>query len=308
MSTSDKPRIETKGLTKKFRGHAAVNDLSISVDQGTVLAFLGPNGAGKTTTIKMLVNSLTPTSGEAQIFGVPGPRLGRGEFERIGYVSENQKMHNWMTLKHLLDYCRPLYPTWDEGFAQDLVRRFQLPSNRPVGSLSRGMKMKASLVSSLAYRPEVLILDEPFTGLDAVVRQDLIDGILELTESGDWTIFLSSHDMDEVQALADRVAIIDQGRLKLHETTEELEGRFRRMRFTADEPITEVPTLPEGCFRVSKSGRNLEWIDGGYYHGREAEITELLGSPKSLEVEGLSLKEIYVAIMRGSSEGVRAAA
>src|SRR5512145_3260748 len=161
--------IDTSALTRRFGRLDAVNGLDLQVPAGSVFALIGPNGAGKTTTIKLLMNLVRPSRGRATVLGVDSRRLGVREFQRIGYVSENQKLPDWMTTGELLDYCRPLYPTWDETFRQKLQRDLDLTSAVPLRKLSRGMRMKAALLASLAYRPELVVLDEPFTGLDPLV-------------------------------------------------------------------------------------------------------------------------------------------
>jgi len=195
--------IQTENLTKKFRKTKAVDHLSLKVPEGSIYAFLGPNGAGKTTTIKLLMNIIFPTSGNAEVLGVPSRLIGPEQFQQIGYVSENQKIPGWMTVPQLVNYCKPMYPTWDDDFCKRLLAQFDLPNDVKLKSMSRGMKVKAMLLSSLAYRPKLLVLDEPFSGLDPLVRDEFIRGILELTETEGWTVFVSSHDIEEVDRLAD---------------------------------------------------------------------------------------------------------
>ena len=163
------------------------------------------------------MNILEPSAGTATVLGVDSRRLGPAQFQQIGYVSENQELPGWMTIRELLDYCAPFYPTWDAAFAEDLRRRLDLPLNRKIKAFSRGMRMKAALLSSLAYRPKLLVLDEPFAGLDALVRDEFIQGILELAEEAKWSVFISSHDIDEVERLADWIGVINEGRLYLSE-------------------------------------------------------------------------------------------
>ena len=141
--------IETHQLTRRFGKTLAVRNLSLQVPEGSVFAFLGPNGAGKTTVIKMLMNMIRPTSGTARMLGTDSLRLGPAQLARIGYVSENQEMLEWMTVQQLIDYCRPMYPTWDQDLCRQLIRQFELPLNRKLKTFSRGMKVKASLLSSL---------------------------------------------------------------------------------------------------------------------------------------------------------------
>src|SRR4051812_35392150 len=145
--------IETHTLSRRFGKMDAVHELNLTVPAGSIFALLGPNGAGKTTTIKVLMNLLPPTTGSASVLGVDSRKLGEREFAQIGYVSENQQMPLWMTVRQLLDYCRPFYPTWDRDLERTLLQRFELPEGRKLSQLSRGMLMKASLLSSLAYRP-----------------------------------------------------------------------------------------------------------------------------------------------------------
>ena len=147
--------IETENLTRRFGRTEAVNGLTFAVPEGSIYAFLGPNGAGKTTLIKTVMNLMPPTSGRASVLGVDSRRVGPPVLARIGYVSENQVLPEWMSVADLMAYCRPFYPTWDMAFEQQLVRQFELPLRQRVRALSRGMRMKASLLSSLAYRPGV---------------------------------------------------------------------------------------------------------------------------------------------------------
>src|SRR4051812_12855846 len=164
--------IETKNLTRRFGRAEAVHGVNLVVPAGSVFALLGSNGAGKTTTIKMLVNLLRPSAGEARVLGVDSRKLGERELAQLGYVSENQQLPLWMTVRQFFDYCRPFYPTWDRALEKTLLARFDLPLGRKLAQLSRGMLMKAALLSSLAYRPKLLVLDEPFSGLDPLVRDE----------------------------------------------------------------------------------------------------------------------------------------
>src|SRR5580704_966320 len=213
--------IETNDLSRRYGRADALHGLNLSVPAGSIFAFIGPNGAGKTTTIKVLMNLLEPTGGMARVLGVDSRRLGPREREKIGYVSENQKLPDWMTVRQLLDYCRPFYPTWDRDLEVKLLRQFELPPDRKVRHLSRGMMMKAALLTSLPYRPKLLVLDEPFSGLDPLVRDEFVRGMLEVSLQSEWTIFISSHDINEVEQLADRVGLIDGGRMLFAEPIED---------------------------------------------------------------------------------------
>src|SRR5262249_3655413 len=152
---------------------------NLKVPKGAIYGLVGPNGAGKTTAMKMMMNLIQPDSGRAEILSCDSRRLGPPELARIGYVSENQELPGWMTVGYFMDYLKPFYPDWDDARAAELLRNFDLPGDRKLRHLSRGMWMKASLASSLAYRPQLLVLDEPFSGLDPLVREELIEGLLE---------------------------------------------------------------------------------------------------------------------------------
>lgn len=299
--------IETHGLTRRFGRMEAVHDLHLTVPEGSVTALLGPNGAGKTTTLKLIMNLLVPTAGEARVLGVDTRRLGEREWAQIGYVAENQDMPLWMTVRQLLDYCRPFYPTWDAELAARLLEQFALPPDRKLKQLSRGMLMKAGLLSSLAYRPKLLVLDEPFSGLDPLVRDDFIRGVLEVSSLGEWTVLVSSHDIDEVERLADHVAMIDGGRLRLSEPTESLQRRFRRV---------EISRAP-GSAVAGAGPAALEWEHAGSltrfvatdYAGEETERSWRERFPgATLAIQPMTLREIFLVLARAGQRGAKGAA
>ncbi|MGJ8726203.1 MAG: ABC transporter ATP-binding protein [Roseibacillus sp.] len=291
--------IELENLTKTFRQVPAVNDLTLSIPQGAVTAFLGPNGAGKTTTIKCLLNLQIPDSGYAKILGCDSRKLGPNQLQRIGYVSENQELPGWMNVTQLLDYLRPMYPDWDRDFEKKLLGEFNIPMKTKLRSLSRGQRMKAALLSSLAYRPQVVILDEPFSGLDPLVRDEFLHGLLELTEVEGWSVLISSHDIDEVQRLCDRVTILNRGHLELNESTDELIERFRRITIHLPETEELPADLPATWSDIQVSGRTVRFID---HRHQEAVLPSLIKEhfPAALsnEIQTLSLREIFVVFAK----------
>lgn len=275
----------------------------MEIPRRSVYAFLGPNGAGKSTTLSILVNLLRPTAGRARVLGRDSTRLGAEAFTRIGYVAEQQEMPDWMTGSELLDFLRPFYPGWDESFCRKLHGTLDVPLGRQVGQMSRGEQMKLRLLSSMAFRPELLILDEPFSGLDPTVREDLSSGLLELVGEGDWTVILASHDVDEVERLADYAGFIDQGRLRFSEQVEVLQRRFRRVRavFAA---APEEAGRPESWSALEAGGRELRFVDQAYEAAACRTALERLGPLESVEDRPLSLKEIFiVAARRGRAAG-----
>ncbi len=287
--------IRTLNLSKAFRGTEAVRALTVEVPEGSIFALIGPNGAGKTTTIKLLMNILRASAGTAGVLGVDSRRLSPREFERIGYVSENQEMPEWMTVGYFLAYLKPFYPKWDDALAADLVRQFELPLDRKLRHLSRGMRMKAALASSLAYRPELVVLDEPFTGLDALVRDEFTRSLLERAEGT--TILISSQDLAEIESFASHVGYLEEGRLRFAEEIGTLGGRFRQVEITFDGPVVLPASVPEGWMRIETSAAMLRFIDSRFDAERTpAEIGRVFPGARGMEFHAMTLREIFVAL------------
>ena len=289
--------IQTHDLTRRYGATEAVHALNLAVPAGSVCALLGPNGAGKTTTLKLLMNLLRPTAGRAEVLGVDTAKLGEREFAQIGYVSENQQLPLWMTVQQFLDYCRPFYATWDRALEKQLLAQFQLPVDRRLQQLSRGMLMKAALLASLAYRPRLLVLDEPFSGLDPLVREEFVHGLLEVSTQGDWTVLVSSHDIDDVERLVDRIAFIDAGRLRLNEPTEALQGRFRRVEVTGGSDGTDARAAA-GELEWARSGQLTRFVATAYA-GEASERDWRTRFPgATFNIQPMSLREVFVTLAR----------
>jgi ABC-2 type transport system ATP-binding protein len=248
------------------------------------------------------MNLMPPSAGVARVLGIDSRRLGERELAQIGYVSENQQLPLWMTVRQLLDFCRPFYPTWDRGLEATLLSQFALPPHRKLSQLSRGMLMKAALLSSLAYRPKLLVLDEPFSGLDALVRDEFIRGVLEVSALGEWTVLVSSHDIGEVERLADHVAILDAGRLRLSERTEALQRRFRRVEIAgASAPDREW--RPPGSLGWETAGALTRFVETHYAgDATEQEWRERFGTA-SITAQPMSLRDIFMVIARSGAAG-----
>ena len=298
--------ICTHQLSRRFRRTDAVNGLNLTVPAGSIYALIGLNGAGKTTSIKVLMNIIRASGGTAEVLGVDSRRLGPGEFARIGYCSENQEMPEWMTVDYFLRYLRPFYPQWDIALEQELVRQFDLPRERKLRHLSRGMRMKAALASSLAYRPELIVLDEPFTGLDPLVRDELIGGLLERAEGT--TILISSHDLADIETFASHVGYIENGRLRFSEEMGVLAGRFRQVEVSFDGPVELPARLPDSWTQPKTAGPVLRFIDAGFDEERTAaEVRRVFPSARGVEFQPMPLREIFVALaLAGRSEKVAA--
>jgi ABC-2 type transport system ATP-binding protein len=288
--------IETIALTKRFKRVKAVQELNLQINEGEVYALMGPNGAGKTTLIKLLMNLMTPTGGEARVLGLNSESLQGKKFEKIGYVSENQRMPDWMTIESFLNYWRLFYPQWDRALEQSLAKRFDLPRKRKLKNLSRGVRMKAALTSVLAYRPRLIVLDEPLSGLDPLVRDELMDALLELRS--ETTILFSSHDLAEIEHFASHVGYMEGGRLAFSESMEGVRQRFCRLEATAGGPIGTPTNVPAAWLDFNAIESRAQWIETDYRPEESAKrASEVLGSVE-IQATSLTLREIFLTSAR----------
>jgi ABC-2 type transport system ATP-binding protein len=293
--------IRTEHLTKRFRRVDAVAGLDLDVPEGAVYALVGPNGAGKTTAIKILMNIFRATSGRAEVLGMDSTRVAGRAFQSIGYVSENQQLPGWMRVDAFLAYLRPFYPSWDRDLENDLVRRFELPRDRRLKNLSRGMRMKAALASALAYHPRLIVLDEPLGGLDPLVRDELIEGLLE--RASEATIFISSHDLAEIESFASHVGYMEQGRLRFSEEMARLTSRFREVELTFDAPPQLPSKPPDTWMHVNTSAAVVRFIESSFDEARtSSEINLVFGSARAVTFTPMSLRSIFLAMAKAGRE------
>jgi ABC-2 type transport system ATP-binding protein len=289
--------IRTFDLTKIFRRTRVLDGVSLEVPEGSIYGLVGPNGAGKTTTIKLLMNILAPTNGSSEVLATDSRRLGPRDFAQIGYVSENQELPEWMTVGYFLRYLKPFYPTWDDALERELLRQFQLPLDQKLKHLSRGMRMKASLASSLAYRPRLIVLDEPFTGLDPLVRDELIESLLARAEGT--TIFISSHDLGEMESFASHIGYLEEGKLKISEELEQLSARFREIVLTFDAPPEYPREMPPDWMHLEIAGNVVRFVETHYDEGGVAELVRrVFPSYRDMAVNGMPLRSIFVALAK----------
>lgn len=289
--------LRTIDLSKRFRKTVVLDHLNMSVPEHSVYGLVGPNGAGKTTTIKILMNARQPTEGRTEVFGRDSRRLSPEDFSQIGYVSENQQMPDWMTVEYLMNYLRPFYPGWDTARAKDLLRQFELPPDRKIRNLSHGMRMKTALASSLAYRPRLIVLDEPFTGLDALVRDELIEGVLECADGA--TILISSHDLSEVESFASHIGYLDRGRLRFSEEMTSLVDRFREIEITLANPLESAISWPATWLNTEQSAAVVRFVDTQFDQERTiAEVHRLFGSIHQMSVNPMPLRAIFVTLAK----------
>jgi ABC-2 type transport system ATP-binding protein len=215
--------IETRALTKRYGAQRGIEEIDLVVLPGEVFGFLGPNGAGKTTTIRVLLDELRPTSGSASVLGLDSHVDATALHGRIGYLPGDLALYERLTGAAHLDWLARLRGDPHPVDRERLVERFEVELDRPIHDLSKGNRQKIGLVQAFMHRPELVILDEPTTGLDPLMQDEFQQLLRELTDDG-CTIFLSSHSLDEVQHVADRVGIIREGRLVTVQTVEDLEA------------------------------------------------------------------------------------
>jgi ABC-2 type transport system ATP-binding protein len=291
--------ISTAHLTKKFASAEAFHDLTFEVPEASIFGYLGPNGAGKTTTIKTLMNIFVASSGSATVLGLDSRRLSPERLQKIGYVSENQELPGWMTVDYYLEYCRGFYPTWDPALCDSLLKQFDLPRKQKLKQLSRGMRMKAALISSIAYRPQLLVLDEPFSGLDPLVRDELVEGILAISADHRWTVFVSSHDLAEIENLVTHVAYIDRGHLEFSEELASLQERFREIEVTCDGPVLPPSPWPTAWLKPETSNAVVRFVVTDYAEEKTPQqIRAMFPACRDLSIQPMSLRSIFVTLAK----------
>jgi ABC-2 type transport system ATP-binding protein len=289
--------LRTINLSKRFGRNMVVERLNLDLAESSIYGLVGPNGAGKTTTIKMLMNIVSPSAGQAFVLGTDSRQLGPAAFERIGYVSENQEMPEWMTVSYFMSYLQPFYPAWDDGRAAELLRQFDLPPDRKLKHLSRGMWMKTALASSLAYRPQLIVLDEPFTGLDPLVRDELIEGLLDAAQEA--TILISSHDLAEIETFASHIGYLDRGSLQFSEEMTSLAARFREIEITFDAPPAIPARYHASWLQMKSSARVIRFVDSQFDRQRSAaEITQVFGPLENVSVNSIPLRTIFLTLAK----------
>lgn len=286
------PLVDVQGLTRQFDRKAALNDLSLVVPRGGVFGLIGGNGAGKTTLIRHLLGMLKAQTGSVRVFGLDPVGYPVEVLGRIGYLSEDRDLPNWMRIHELMRYTQAFYPNWDPKYAEELREAFDLDPNAKVKSLSRGQRARAGLLVALAHRPDLLVLDEPSSGLDPVVRRDILGAIIRTIADEGRTVFFSSHLLDEVERVADRVAIIHQGRIILTASMDEIKDTHRKMTLRFQQPMSQAPAL---VGTLTCEGGGAEWT---YVCSGEASqlrrAAEAIGATV-VEDSSLTLDEIFVS-------------
>jgi ABC-2 type transport system ATP-binding protein len=248
--------IDVASLTRRFGRIVALDGLNLQVPRGAVFGVVGANGAGKTTLIRHLLGLLRAQSGTVRVFGRDPVADPVGVLSRIGYLSEENDLPPWMRVRELLRFVRAFYPGWDDVYAEELHTCFGLDPAARVRDLSRGQKARTGLLVALAYRPELLILDEPSTGLDPLARRDILAAVLRTVAQEGRTVLFSSHLLDEVERVSDHVALIDKGRVLTQGPLDEVRAAHRELTVRFDGPR---PTPPQMAGVFGWEGGGQEW-------------------------------------------------
>lgn len=284
--------IHVDNLSHAYGKTLAVDGLCLDVAPGEVLGLLGHNGAGKTTTILSLLGLLRPKSGSTSVFGLDSRKHGVTIRQRTGYVPENLRSYDWMTVAETLWFVSQFHPTWDAALQADLVRRLELPLEKKMNELSRGTQAKVALACATSFRPDALILDDPTSGLDAIVRREFLEHVIEVAAEGGRAVLFSSHVLDEVERLSDRVAIIVSGRKILDRRVDDLKASLQRVTLTfAGEPPADALA---GAMGITRAGRVVSGVVDGWTEGMRAQLSN---EGVGVEVAALSLEDAFVEVV-----------
>lgn len=289
--------IQTIGLIKRFGSRTAVDGLDLSIGRGSTYGLIGLNGSGKSTTIRMLMGLLAPTRGRILIDSLEMPAERTALMGRIGYVPDRPTAYPWMRVSEIIAFSSALRPTWDAVRAASMLAHYQLDPKQRIRKLSKGQGAKLSLLLALAHDPAILILDEPTDGLDPVARDDFLEHVLSSVCDKPRTVLMSSHNLADLQRIADTIGILHAGKLIVQRPTDELLATTKRLVAVLADP-TIVPPAPPGTICTRKQGR--EWT------------LTILGSPESAlatlradpcvtqaELLDITLEDIFKDIIRG---------
>ena len=297
---SDHWVIETAGLWKVYDDAEALRGLDLRVPQGSIFGFLGRNGAGKTTTIKVLLGMARPTKGDARVFGLSSsePQDGADIRSRVAFVSDEKDLYDYMTIGEMSAFTKSFYPKWRGDLEQQYLRKFDLSPNRAIKGLSRGTRTKVALLLALCRGVELLILDEPTAGLDPAAAEDVLQALVTHVSSEGSSVFFSSHQLTEVEQIADHVAIVDRGQTVVSGALDELRSHYQRIQLVFEGEAPDIRVHAPGTHRVHRKGRALTILSGPPKGGPsqgQAVVEELRGyHPVSIDVTAVTLKDIFL--------------
>lgn len=288
--------IETKGLVKNYKDNVAVNGIDLAVTKGSIYGFLGPNGAGKTTTIKMLLGLAKPTSGVGKIFDKDIVEDSLEIRNKVGYVSETQGLYNYMTVKDIISFTSSAYKNWDNKIVTKYLDLFELPQNRKIKALSKGMRTQLGLVLSLGSQPELLIFDEPTSGLDPLRQKEFLTTIVEQVLETGQTVFFSTHQLWEAERIADMVGILNHGNLVLQRPMDEIKENHKKIKINLKEPLPESFNKMPGVINIQQQGQ-------GYLISVNDNASEIINTlnqmlPVAMDIISETMEDIFLEYIR----------
>ncbi|MGA3047904.1 MAG: ABC transporter ATP-binding protein [Terracidiphilus sp.] len=293
--------VQFEGVSKKYT-HFSLENVHLELPTGSIMGFIGANGAGKSTTIRILMGLVHQDAGSVQVLGHAMPADQAAAKLDIGFVSEDMRLYGPATLAWHMDFMRPIYPRWDQLYAEELARRFDLKQQQKIKGLSHGQRVKAALLLALARRPRLLVLDEPTTGLDPVARVEVLSELMAVLADEDRTILFSSHNTLDVEQISDQITFIDRGRIIDSDDKEVFLDRWRRLRLVLP-PDVVVPKLP-GIVAVGGSGR-LPVLTTNRFEPAMLSVCNDMGATVQA-VDTMTLEEIFVANVHSRRERLTA--
>jgi len=292
--------IETSQLKKSFKSQPALRGLDLRVPAGSIFGFLGRNGAGKTTTLKILMGMLRPDGGAARVFGIPVTNADRSiEIRRrIGFVTEDKSLYPYMTVEQIIAFTRPFFPKWRDDLERRYLKMFELPPKRKIPNLSKGMLSKLMLLLAISRGAELLILDEPTEGLDPAAVEDVMRELVSIAVSAGTTIFFSSHQLSEVDRIADHVGIVDQGKMIVTGRLDDLKAQYQRLQVVLPDSVQEPERWADGVEHVQQEGRVLSILASRNSDAIVEQARSLPGA--TIERFPVTLKEIFLEKVRSN--------
>ena len=292
--------IETDQLCKSFKSKQALRGLDLRVPVGSIFGFLGRNGAGKTTTIKTLMGLLRSDSGSAHVFGIPVANTGRtAEIRRrIGFVTEDKELYPYMTVGQIIRFTRPFFPKWRDDLERRYVEMFELPLNAKIPDLSKGMRSKLMLLLAISRGADLLILDEPTDGLDPAATEEVLRELVAIAASSETTMFFSSHQLAEVELIADHIGIINQGKMVVTGSLDDMKFRYQRLQVVFADSVKLPARWVEGVESVRQEGRVLSILASHNTDAIDEQVRLIPGT--TVERFPVTLKEIFLEHVRSN--------
>ena len=295
---SEEMAIHARNLGHRYRRKWAVRHLTFQVSAGKVYGFLGLNGAGKTTTIRMLMGLIKRNEGVAEVLGQDPEREPVKVKATVGYVAETPAFYDWMTIGEIVGFVANYRADWDADLAEYLLKQFDLSPEPKISELSKGQRAKVALLLALGFKPKLLILDEPTTGLDPSARREFFESVLAGYQEEGGTIFVSSHLVNEISGIVDHIGLIEKGEMLLDMPVEELRASVKRIRLTFPQGAPGKDLVCPKLLRAKCNGREAV-VSVRDFQESEEHILKVLKAyePSDLQVEDLNLEDIFVELV-----------